>query len=368
MIKTPFFPDYANCGVNVVSSIAAYCGCPLKHATHPVVDAALRKKDYKNVILMLFDGMGIDFLEKNLPEDAFLRRHMAHQLSAVFPSTTTCATTAIECGQMPREHAWLGWTLRFPQIGKSVDVYTNRTDTGEIAADYYVGERFIPRDFIYPHITACGRYEAISVSFYGHVKIKTLPELFENVLFLAKDEKRRYIYSYWPEPDSTMHRYGCYHKISKAQIQDINARVEQLASQLPDDTLLLLTADHGLIDARIHYLEDYPDLMEALQFDATLELRSLSFHVKPQFLNAFPQLFEKHFGGHFLLMSGEDFIRDYLGPGETRPNVYDIIGDYVAIALDHTTLMNHRPDFLQIGHHAGLTKEEMQVPLIIAKE
>ncbi|MBR6810316.1 MAG: alkaline phosphatase family protein [Clostridia bacterium] len=361
-------PDYENCGVNVVSSIAQYCGMAPLHKTHPFTDALLQKKEYQNIILMLFDGMGVDLLQKALPEDAFLRRHLQHTLSAVFPSTTTCATTAIECGQMPREHGWLGWTLRFPQIQQSVDVYTNHNDRGEIAASYHVGNRFIPRDFIYPHITACGRFKACSISPFGDVKINTLPELIDRTIALAKDSEKRYMYCYWPEPDSSMHRYGCYHEKSIKMLSDINNRVEKMVSQLPEDTLLLLTADHGLIDADIRYLDHYPDLMKMLEFDATLELRAVSFHVKPEWKKAFPETFKRCFEDHFRLITKNEFIETYLGSGAIRENVYDTVGDYVAISLDEVTLMNHMPSFLQIGHHAGLTKQEMQVPLIVAKE
>ena len=361
-------PDYENCGINVVSSISRYCGLTLSHKTHPFTDALLQNREYKNIILMLFDGMGVDLLQKALPQDAFLRRHLQHTLSAVFPSTTTCATTAIECGQMPREHGWLGWTLHFPQIQQNVDVYTNRNDRGEIAADYHVGNRFIPRDFIYPHITACGKFKACSVSFFGDHVIKTLPELIDKTVELAGDNEKRYIYCYWPEPDSSMHRYGCYHEKSIAQLNDINDRIKAMADQLPEDTLLLLTADHGLIDADIRYLDQYPDLMNMLEFDATIELRAVSFHVKPECREAFPAVFKRCFDNHFRLVTKDDFIENYLGSGPIRENVNDAVGDYVAIALDEVTLMNHMPSFLQIGHHAGLTTQEMQVPLIVAKE
>lgn len=364
----PLPPDYENCGVNLLSSISAYCGMTPLHKTHPYLDALLQKKQYRNIILMLFDGMGVDMLEKTLPENAFLRRHMAHTLSSVFPSTTTCATTSIETGLMPCQHAWLGWTLYFKQIDKMVDIYTNRTDTNEIAADYYVGERFIPRDFIYDHINAAGQYKATSVSFYGHVRIKTLPELFDQVLLLANDDEKRYIYAYWPEPDSTMHKKGCYHEKSAAQLMDINQRVETLAAQLPEDTLLLLTADHGLIDTQMVYLEDYPDLRSMLVRDSTIELRALSFHVKPEYMEHFPEAFLQHFPDQFLLVKRDDFIRDYLGPGEVRPQVYDFVGDYMALAVGNISMMNHPGPISILGNHAGLTPEEMLVPLIVAKQ
>lgn len=357
-------PDYNNCSVNLLSSIASHCGMKTTHPSLPFADQLLQKKSWKNIILMLFDGMGIDMLKNTLPEDAFLRRHTAHTLSSVFPSTTTCATTSIETGLMPCEHAWLGWTLYFPQIDQLVDVYTNRNDRGEVAADYYVGERYIPRDFIYPHINACGKYQAASVSFYGHVKIQTLPELFEAALSLAHDDQHRYIYTYWPYPDSTMHKYGCYHPKTVKKIQDINDRVEAFSKSLPEDTLLLLTADHGLTDSTMVYLDDYPDLQKMLIRDASLELRTLSFHVKPEFMDQFPSAFGSHFSDHFMLMKGDAFIRDYLGHGSIRPQVLDFVGDYVAIATGEVSIMNHPGPITMIGDHAGLTEKEMQVPLI----
>lgn len=357
-------PDYSNCSINLLSSIASCCGMDALHSPLPFADQLLKKKNWKNIILMLFDGMGIDVLEKTLPKDAFLRKHLAHTLSTVFPSTTTCATTSIETGLMPCEHAWLGWTLFFPQINQLVDVYTNKNDRGEIAADYYVGERYIPRDFIYSHINACGIYNTCSVSFYGHVKIKTLQELFDATLNLARDKEKRYIYTYWPYPDSTMHKYGCYHKKTMAEIQDINNRVEAFAHSLPEDTLLLITADHGLKDTKTVYLEDYPDVHSMLLRDASLELRTLSFHVKPECLQQFPETFLSHFQDHFLLMDGSTFIREYLGHGPVRPQVYDFVGDYVAIAVGDVSIANHPGPITMIGDHAGLTPQEMLVPLI----
>ena len=361
-------PDYQNCSVNLLSSIAAHCGLSCQHPSLPFADQLLRKKPWKNIILMLFDGMGIDMLEKNLPEDAFLRRHIAHTLSSVFPSTTTCATTSIETGLMPREHAWLGWTLYFPQIDQLVDVYTNHNDHGEMAADYHVGECYIPRNFIYKHINACEKYKACSVSFYGDVKIKTLPELFDATLQLAMDDEHRYIYTYWPYPDNTMHKHGCYHPKTVAQIQDINARVEAFAKALPEDTLLLITADHGLTDTQTVYLEDYPDIQKMLIRDTSIELRAVSFHVKPECVDAFPDVFNRHFSDQFLLVNQQTFIQEYLGSGPVRPQVYDFVGDYVAIATGCLSFMNHPSQMEFIGNHAGLTPAEMLVPLIVAEK
>ena len=360
-------PDYRNCALNVIASIAGSLGLPLSHPTHPVLDGWLREKRYQNVVLMLFDGMGMDILEKALPQDAFLRRHLGTEMTSCYPSTTPNVTSCVECGVSPREHGWLGWTLYFPQIQKPVDVFVNLSE-GKIAADYHVANRFIPRDMIFPRITAAGQAEACCVSRFGDTHIDTLDELFDAVLALCRDDKRRYVYTYWGEPDHTMHEVGCYERTIFEIVKDINARVEQLAESLPEDTLLMITADHGLIDSEFHYLEDAPELYAMLEHDPTIESRAVSFHVKPECRAAFPDAFRKAFGDHFLLMTGEAFIRDYLGGGQTRPNVYDFVGDYMALATDAWCIDTCRGHHSIKGVHGGLTAQEMRVPLIAIKK
>lgn len=361
----PFLsPDYTCCGLNLISSIAGHLGLPLGHGTLPLVDALLSTQEYQNIVLMLFDGMGMDLLERALPSDAFLRRHVAQTLSAVYPSTTTCATSTIECGLAPREHAWLGWTLYFPQIQKPVDVFLNRSN-GEIAADYNVADRFIPREMIFPRITAAGRALATCVSPHGDPAVYTLDALFDTALTLCRDEKRRYIYTYWNEPDHTMHEEGCHTEHVHAIVRNLNARVEAFAAALPEHTLLMLTADHGLIDGEFLYLDDYPALRAMLRHDPTMESRAASLHVKPEFAAAFPTAFRAAFGDRFLLITGAEFIRDYLGSGTIHPAVYDFVGDYMALATGPYCLSGQREEHCLKGVHAGLTPQEMLVPLVV---
>ena len=359
------YPDYANCGLNVIASLLRYYGVPCAHTTHEAVDGWLTSAP-KNVVLMLFDGMAIDILEKALPKDAFLRRHIAREMTAVYPSTTTNATSCIETGLSPKEHAWLGWTLYFKEIDKPVDIFINRSD-GEIAADYHVANRYIPRSFVFDRITAAGVAEASCVSPFGDVKVDTLDALFSTALSLARDDKKRYIYAYWGEPDHTMHEKGCYDDRVIDIVRDINARAERFCADMPEHTLFMLTADHGLIDARHRYLEDFPAMRDMLIRLPSVESRAASFFVKPECLSAFPAAFRAAYGEHFLLVPREAFIRDFLGDGRERDKLRDFIGDYMALATDADCVDGKRGDHELIGVHAGLTDREMRVPLIAAR-
>lgn len=59
-------PNYENSIMSITNSLLKYYGATPHHATLPIVDDLLAK-DYKNVILLIMDGMGVNVLERNLP-------------------------------------------------------------------------------------------------------------------------------------------------------------------------------------------------------------------------------------------------------------------------------------------------------------
>ena len=358
-------PDYKRSGLNVISSISGHLGFPLPYASYPELDALLNDKQYRNIVLVLLDGMSMEIMRTHLKEDAFLRRYADMTLTTVYPSTTPNATSCLETGCSPREHGWLGWTLYFKQLEKPVDIFINRSN-GEPAADYHVANRFIPREMIFSKISAAGQAKANCISrFTDDIKVDTLEEALDTAVRLAKDEERRYLYVYWSEPDHSMHTLGYDHPDITERLLDLNAKMEKLAADLPKDSLLLVTADHGMINARHLYLEDHPDVEAMLVHPPTIEARAAAFHVKPECLSAFPGAFRNAFGENFLLMDRETFIRDYLGDGPVRPQVYDFVGDYMALATDLDSICHRHEDFKLTGMHGGLTEQEMLVPLIV---
>lgn len=359
-------PDYTNCGLNVVSSVLREFGAQPRHATHPLVDEALRR-GYRHVALMLFDGMGMDVLRRFLPEDSFLRTHIGTVMTAVYPSTTTCATTCIECGVSPREHGWLGWTLYFKEIDKPVDIFINRS-RGEEAADYHVASRYMPRSFVFPQIDAAGKGRGYCVSrFTDDHPVETLDELFDTLRTLCSQDEKNYVYTYWADPDHEMHERGCADERVGEIVMDIDRRLAAFARELPTDTLLMVTADHGLIDARHYLISDYPELTDMLVREPSIEARAAGFYVKPERLSEFPDAFRRAFGDHFQLYTHDAFIDRFLGDGEKHPKLDDVVGDYVALAVDRDCIDVTEGQTHLKGVHAGLTEQEMLVPLVMVK-
>lgn len=76
-------PDYQNSILNLVNSILHNYGAPHRYTTLPEADEIL-KKDYRHVVLLVLDGMGVSVLERFLPEESFLRSHFQKEISSVF--------------------------------------------------------------------------------------------------------------------------------------------------------------------------------------------------------------------------------------------------------------------------------------------
>lgn len=209
--------DYDHSLLSVISSVSSHFKLPAANKTLSELDRLLETR-YKNVILLIFDGMGMSVLERHLPPDSFLRKSLLCSISSVFPPTTTAATTSILTGQSPAEHGRLGWSLWFEQLGKVVELYPN-TSGGLPAADFNAAERFLPFETIIDRINGGGEFEAHYVSPFTMPRATTFDELFCRVKELCGKDKGKYIYGYSPLPDHDMHDFGVEGDIIGAELK-----------------------------------------------------------------------------------------------------------------------------------------------------
>lgn len=365
MIK---YPNYDRSILSIASSVLNHFGVKdCQHKTLPEFDKLLNK-DYKNIIVMLFDGLGTSTLNYHLKESDFLRKHYVTDISSVFPSTTVAATTSILSGYSPLECGWLGWDLYFEEIGENVAVFRNTLQrNGELAAKFNVANKFIPVKSIMKRIEEVnGRKTAYCVSFFSKYRSKNIEDICKTVYRLSKKRKKKYIYAYWHQPDGAMHGHGVNSKEAHEQLLHINREVEKLCGKLKD-SLIIITADHGLCDSVNLFLEDYPELYYMLKIPPSIEPgRAMSLFVKEGLQDAFKSEFNKHFGDSFRLMTKEEvFNENIFGYGKAHPRTSGFVGDFLAIATTEKTLFTAREEHEPVGVHAGLTVEEMTVPFIV---
>lgn len=361
------FPDYENCIANLANSILEKFGVYENRQKLGMLQPYL-ERDYENVVVILLDGMGKCIIQNNLDKDGFFNSHLAGIYSSVFPPTTVAATTSMANGQTPCEHSWLGWDCYFPQIDKNVTIFLNQeSETGQLAADYNVAWTFCGYESVAAKIRAGGG-RAYEVAPF----IEPFPDSFEQICQrignLCKQPGKKYIYGYWNEPDHIMHGQGCYGEAAKQTVRDLEEQVYQLCEEL-QNTLVIVTADHGHMDSEGVALVDYPEIMECLVRMPSIEPRALNLFVKEGKREKLELEFRKAFGDKFLLLTKEQVLeRKIFGIGKEHSNFQEMLGDYLAVAIDDLSIYNTREeaDYF-VGVHAGLTEDEMLIPLIVVE-
>lgn len=370
MIK---YPDYDNSILALCSSVLSYYGVKTNHRTLSDTDVLL-EKNYKNVVVMLFDGMGTAILEKYLDElnkRSFFRRNFKKTISSVFPPTTTAATMTMETGLSPIEHGWLGWSLYFSEINQTVSIFPNTISgsNGAEAADYNVARRYISFDNVYEKIekATAGDVKAFCVSPFSSFHSQSSQEICDTVVSLCSESGRKYIYTYWHQPDYDMHDLGTNHRKITENIELFDSQVEKMCSALTD-TLVIVTADHGLIDTDWRFLPDFPEMEACFIRRPSIESRALTFFIKDGMHKVFETEFQNNFGEFYKLMTKREVLNMKLfGDGIPHPKSLDFIGDYLAAATGTTSIESFPSQTHDLfrAAHAGLTEDEMNIPLIV---
>lgn len=363
------YPDYRNCIANLACSILNHYGITPPGATLPAADALLKAHPAKHVLVLLVDGMGVSNMEKHLSPDGFFRKHLVAPYSSTFPPTTVAATTAMLSGLTPNRSGWLGWVGYFPQVDRNVVYYWNAdNDTGEAIRECNVPWTYVPYRSMTDQIAETGTAAYARLPFlppFTPGSMPTLDAFLSHVEELCQKDEPSYIYAYWDALDTLMHRIGVEGEAVGQLMRQIENRVEEMASRLTD-TLLLITADHGHISTRNVVLTDYPDIAECLVRMPSIELRTVNLFVKPGMEKQLEAAFAKHFPTEFMLLTRKQVLEKQLfGTGENHPLLEGMLGDYIAIAVSDLDIVNVPSDHK--GNHAGITPEEMTIPLIAVK-
>lgn len=379
MINKPHFPNYENCAVNLISSVAKKFGVDTKHKTQPYVDEVL-KKNPKNIVILVLDGMGKNILEFHLPEKSFLRKNYVCEMSSIFPSTTTAATMSFKTGLYPIEHGWLSLFLYFKEVGEAVNLYLNTNAySRKPVVKQHIASTVLPYTHILEKIQennenirtyAICPPEARDIYGPSQLTYDNFDEMCTLIKTLCSTNEKKVIYAYHNHPDDTMHKTGPYSSETTDKLLDIDAQLSVLSTNCKD-TLFIISADHGQFETtEVIDLSDFPDIMDTLLMPPTGGARAFNLFIKNDKQNLFKKLIKKHFGDKFILLSKKQILEmNLFGYGTPHPKIDDFIGDFWLISVDEANLfcstLYKLPKKQTLGSHGGLTKEEMVTPLIL---
>ena len=400
------FPNYNNSVLNLISTILFSLGIKPNHNTLRQINLN-ELKSKKNIVLILFDGLGYNFLKKYSVKnpDSILNKHLLDKITSVFPSTTTAAITSLLTEKTPHEHGSIGWNLFFKEYGKFINIlpWQDGITNEALNTKYYKLSSIFDHENIFARIKRETSNDNSVDTFYlspseiadsHYAKKMTFPAkilpykdetaMFKNIekLIIKKNEKnndindnnRKFIYAYSLYPDKYAHSKGIENIDTRELMSTIEKQLKNLIKSLTGtDTTIFITSDHGMIDISktIDINIEDEKLYNSLLLPTFPEGRFLSFHLNNKSQVSIDYIKERY-GEDFLIYSKEEFFKnELLGTGKKHKKIDDFLGDIVLIGksnkLISTTLLQQIEEkslFDFKAAHSGLTEDEMLVPLI----
>ena len=191
------------------------------------------------------------------------------------------------------------------------------------------------------------------------------------IKILNKQPKPTFTYFYHHMPDGLMHVKGVDSLRIKINVLRLQRILKNTFKKISNDTLFIISADHGLINISNNvYLADDLEIYRMLKRRTSIEGRATAFFVKDKYKEEFPKVFNEKYGNDFILKSHQEVIEENIfGEGPIHLKFEDFIGDYLAIAISNRSInygKKGKKEFFKAAH-AGYTKKETEVPLIILK-
>jgi hypothetical protein len=394
-METKHRPDYSGGGLlNLMSSVIQARGGRCEHP--PLAGLALDALTHAtNLVLLVIDGLGADWLERHAP-DGVLGRARWGAISSVFPTTTASAIPTYLTGLSPLQHGLTGWFTYFGELGSVMAVLPGKPRYGGVS--YRTAgidpRRLFDHRSIFDRIGTRGiavspRFIAYSDFNRAHLgrgevrPFESLEELFQQTLRAIRPRKRwgrspqarerQYLYLYWPRLDSIGHEHGMESAAALAHLTEIEQALEAfLSAAAGTDTVLLVCADHGQIDIQPEDVIDlarHPELVECLTLPLCGEPRASWATVRADSARRF----EDYCTGELadvveLIPSRQVIANGLLGPGPAHPRIRDRVGDYCLLPRDRHVLRQTLPfeePHVHVGVHGGLSESELRVPLCL---
>ncbi len=379
-------PNYKNGSiVNLMSSIEKGLGSKPMYDPLPKLDPKIIKK-YKNIVLMIIDGLGYEYLMKYGKGSVF-HQYLRGRMTSVFPATTASAITTFVTGLAPQQHTIIGWHMYLKELGlvatplkfcvragriplkekiNSLDIYHQKAIFDRVKASSYL---ILPSNIV----------NSISTKVMFGKKIKrisyrTLKGYFNQTKRIINSNNRKKIFHvYWPDFDHLCHKYGVKSRQVKKHFKELNFGFEKFIKSIQGtNTLLIITADHGLIDSpaknRIN-LNQHPKLKETLTLPLCGDKRAVHCFVHPTKAKQFKKYIQTRLKKAFSLHTKKELIKKgYFGLYKPNKKLFQRVGDFILIAKDdyiiQDFILGEERHFYK-GNHGGTSKWEMFVPLIL---
>lgn len=364
-----------------------------------------------HVVLLIFDGFGYEQLQTlanskdapNIAQACVRPEAFFMPATSVYPSTTVTALTSAATGYAPAQHGMMATNLYIRELGTIVNFIGFRpqiaASRGSFPDNIFNPETLLPIPNIYLRMEKAGidveiinfdQFKQTSISRFtsagseagndGFKGYRTPSDAFAQLrerLLTKTSQQKSFTYLYVPTIDSVSHRYGPLSSSYKAEVATLDfALKKQLLEPLAgrNDTVLLLTADHGQRYNPLEntlWLEEHPELTQNLFAPITGEARVRYLHVKHDKQAVVADYIKQNFSENFFTITKSEAMKLGLFGLPGKPlgkEAEDRIGDLLLIShkdwICRQHITNEERYKGHFGVHAGLSSAEMLIPFL----
>jgi predicted AlkP superfamily pyrophosphatase or phosphodiesterase len=405
----PFYEKY--CFSNIPSTILKFFGIK---SERPILPSELYKDKIETgnsnkIVLLLVDGFGYNQWLKYYKNyeffNIFSQKGVVSPLTSIFPSTTAATLTTINTGLTPQEHALLEWVLYFKEIDMIINtlpfspldkkgqdrlleagvnpkiLYRGNTIYQTLKKSGIRSFTFINESYAYSAYSKLVHKGSITIPF---INFSDLVVRLRKTLEIEKGPV--YFYVYVGDLDPIEHKYGPHTEEYYAELSVLSfllkkELLEKIDRKVASETLFLITTDHGQLNVspkETVYLNKYRELVNSFQKSKkkkpilpTGSPRNVFLHIEQSKLDKMYNFLSKKLKEKAKVVKTEEAIKMGLfGKGKPRKEFYDRVGNLLILPYkNHTTWYEHikGKKFDLLGHHGGLSEDEMLVPFAITK-
>lgn len=352
----------------------------------PSIASALGMNAFDNVlgvpeasryVVLLVDGLGYDLLREAGDAAPFLSSLLVDEPMTVgVPSTTATSLTSLGTGLTAGQHGVVGYTSRVPGTTQRLnlikwdqpidprDWQPHATVLHAMKAAGIAANVVNDAKFAGSGLTLCSQRD---VPFHG---VNSVWERLESILDTIEATPRSVVYAYESRLDHTGHSKGCESEEWRSMLTAIDNDLLHLRAELPADTVLIVTADHGMIDLPPDGRFD-ADEQHGLLDDVVLlagEARFRHLHTRAGAEAEVAARWSEMLGDRAIVRTQEG-IEDWFGT--IAPEVRPRIGDVLVASLGDFAVFSSKEFAIELkmtGFHGSVTAAEMQVPLLIVHD
>lgn len=368
-------PDHGGLSLgSVLPAVAGALGVDLPNAA--AARALLGLPEARRVCVVLVDGLGHRMLAERAGHAPFLRRLLADgtELTVGYPSTTAASMGLFGTGCAAGRTGLAGYTVRNPATGGLANLvsWQGVEPASQWQREPAILERIaadVPVASVGPARFAGSGLTVSALHGGTYLAAEALAERVDTTV--RRLAAPGLVYLYWGDVDKIGHQKGWQSAEWGDALGELDSELGRLARSLPAGTLLVITADHGMVDVDPAQLVDVaatPGLAAQVELVAG-EPRASHVHVTPgSDVDEVAARWRSTLGSAAVVATrAEAVAAGWFGP--VADEVLPVIGDLVVAATGRAGVVDSRtqtPHSLElIGMHGSLTPGEMLVPLLV---